>query len=212
MLGRRTGLTITALASLALAGISLGASTLHLGRPIYAFRALKGLRRVVVEPRSAHALAVRRRCFGVCRNADVQCPGRSVVGLCTTLARTCGRHQFCAHLCCSRASGVVQLLIPCSNSIRPVCSWARLFVQILLVQLLGGAIPSWVPLAAVVGASVQLIDATTQVPLAFAIGSVRIDGFLVTAFGPLAKICSLPAWPYWPIAGVLLPLVATRGW
>ena len=45
MLGRGTGLTIAALASLALAGISLGASTLHLGRPIYAWRALKGLRR-----------------------------------------------------------------------------------------------------------------------------------------------------------------------
>src|SRR6266576_613511 len=42
MLSRGTGLTIAALASLGLAGISLAASTLHLGRPIYAWRALKG--------------------------------------------------------------------------------------------------------------------------------------------------------------------------
>ena len=43
---RGTGdLTIAALASLTLAGISLGASTLHLGRPIHAWRAMRGLRR-----------------------------------------------------------------------------------------------------------------------------------------------------------------------
>src|SRR5262249_35538528 len=35
---------ISALASLALAGVSLGASTLHLGRPIHAWRAMRGLR------------------------------------------------------------------------------------------------------------------------------------------------------------------------
>jgi formate dehydrogenase iron-sulfur subunit len=44
--GRAAGeLKFAALASLALAGISLGASTLHLGRPVYAWRALRGLRR-----------------------------------------------------------------------------------------------------------------------------------------------------------------------
>jgi len=37
-------LWLPALASLGLAGLSLGASTLHLGRPIYAFRTLRGLR------------------------------------------------------------------------------------------------------------------------------------------------------------------------
>ncbi len=38
-------LNIAALASLALAGASLGASTMHLGRPIHVWRALRGLRR-----------------------------------------------------------------------------------------------------------------------------------------------------------------------
>jgi len=44
-LGSAKQLGLAALASLGIAGISLGASTLHLGRPIYAFRALRGLRR-----------------------------------------------------------------------------------------------------------------------------------------------------------------------
>jgi hypothetical protein len=45
LMGRGAELTMGALTSLGLAAVSLGASTLHLGRPIYAWRALKGLRR-----------------------------------------------------------------------------------------------------------------------------------------------------------------------
>ena len=45
MFGPRRNPAIAALASLVLAGVSLGASTLHLGRPIYAWRALRRLRR-----------------------------------------------------------------------------------------------------------------------------------------------------------------------
>jgi formate dehydrogenase iron-sulfur subunit len=42
---RGADLRIAALVSLGLAGLSLGASTLHLGRPIHAWKALRGLRR-----------------------------------------------------------------------------------------------------------------------------------------------------------------------
>lgn len=42
--GHAARLWISAMASLALAGVSLGASTLHLGRPVYAWRAMRGLR------------------------------------------------------------------------------------------------------------------------------------------------------------------------
>ena len=38
-------LWVSAVASVVLAGVSLGASTLHLGRPVYAWRAMRGLRR-----------------------------------------------------------------------------------------------------------------------------------------------------------------------
>jgi formate dehydrogenase iron-sulfur subunit len=44
LLRANAALSLSAVLSLALAGLSLGASTLHLGRPIYAFRALRGLR------------------------------------------------------------------------------------------------------------------------------------------------------------------------
>jgi formate dehydrogenase iron-sulfur subunit len=44
-MGAEMGLFVSAAASLGLAGMSLGASTFHLGRPAYAWRALKGLRR-----------------------------------------------------------------------------------------------------------------------------------------------------------------------
>jgi len=41
ILGQQTRLNIATMVSLTLGGIALGASTLHLGRPIYAYRALK---------------------------------------------------------------------------------------------------------------------------------------------------------------------------
>lgn len=44
-MGAGMGLFISAFTSLGLAAVSLGASMLHLGRPAYAWRALKGLRR-----------------------------------------------------------------------------------------------------------------------------------------------------------------------
>lgn len=45
MLGATTGLRVAAVASLCVAVVALAASTLHLGRPVYAYRALKMWRR-----------------------------------------------------------------------------------------------------------------------------------------------------------------------
>jgi Fe-S-cluster-containing dehydrogenase component/DMSO reductase anchor subunit len=42
---QKAGLSVSALVSLAIAGLSVASSTLHLGRPVYAWRALRGLRR-----------------------------------------------------------------------------------------------------------------------------------------------------------------------
>jgi formate dehydrogenase iron-sulfur subunit len=44
LLGHASRLWVSAIASLTLAGVSLGASTWHLGRPVYAWRAMRGLR------------------------------------------------------------------------------------------------------------------------------------------------------------------------
>jgi DMSO reductase anchor subunit len=45
LFGKATDLTIAAMASLLVGGLALGASTMHLGRPAYAYRALKMWRR-----------------------------------------------------------------------------------------------------------------------------------------------------------------------
>ena len=83
-------LNFAALASLGLAGISLAASTLHLGRPIHAWRALRGLRRSWLSREvftlslfagAAHAFAAILF-FGL--------PGRDIAGFATALAGIAG--------------------------------------------------------------------------------------------------------------------------
>ncbi len=84
-------------------------------------------------------------------------------------------------------------------------------MQILLVQILGGAIPSWVRLTAVAGASVQLIAQMLKFlwlsrseVFELRASSLLLSGRLQNLF--LTRLAVLA------VAGVLLPLVATRGW
>ena len=90
LLGQGAGLTIAALASLGLAGISLGASTLHLGRPVYAWRALKGLRRSWLsrEVLTLSLFAGAASAFAAMLLFDM--PGRGAAGLATILAGVAG--------------------------------------------------------------------------------------------------------------------------
>jgi DMSO reductase iron-sulfur subunit len=88
--GTGAGLKIAGIASLALAGISLGASILHLGRPIHAWRAMRGLRRswlsrevlMLLLFASAATVFAAMLFFGV--------PGRNAAGLATALAGVAG--------------------------------------------------------------------------------------------------------------------------
>ena len=106
-------LTTGALASLGLAGVSLAASTLHLGRPIYAWRALKGLRRSWLsrEVLTLSLFAGAANAFAAMLMFNL--PMRPAMGLCTVLAGLAGRHVFSAHLYCSRAPRLVQQLYIC---------------------------------------------------------------------------------------------------
>jgi formate dehydrogenase iron-sulfur subunit len=86
-----------------------------------------------------------------------------------------------------------------------------LFVQILLVQVLGGAIPSWIRLAAAAGASTQWIAQMLKFlwlsrseVFELRASSLLLSGRLQNLF--LTRLAVLA------FAGVLLPLVATRGW
>jgi Fe-S-cluster-containing dehydrogenase component len=84
-IGGGADLGSSALAALILAGTSLGASTLHLGRPIYAFRAIRG-RRTSWLSREVLALSL----FAAIASAYfamlwLDLAGRSILGLTTAL-------------------------------------------------------------------------------------------------------------------------------
>ena len=187
LLGRGTGLTIAALASLGLAGISLGASTLHLGRPIYAWRALKGLRRSWLsrEVLTLSLFAGAASAFAGMLLFDL--PGRGVVGMLTFVAGLAG-------VTCSARIYVVRAR-PAWFSGYTLAEFysTALLLGPLFVQMLDGGVPSWVRIAAIAGASSQLITQLLKVPVAFALGSVRAAGFVAAAFGPLAESVRDPA-------------------
>jgi len=210
MLGRGTGLTITALASLTLAGISLGASTLHLGRPIYAFRALRGLRRSWLsrEVLTLSLFAGAASAFAGMLMFDV--PGRSAVAVCTALAGLAGITSS-ARIYVVRARPAWFSSYTLVEFYSTALLLGPLFVQMLLAQILGGAIPFWVRLAAVAGASVQLIAQLLKFlwlsrseVFELRASSLLLSGRLRNLL--LTRLVVLIA------AGVLLPLVATPGW
>jgi len=205
LMGRNTGLTIAALASLGLAGVSLGASTLHLGRPIYAWRALKGLRRSWLSREvltlslfaGAASAFAGMLLFGL--------PGRGIVGLLTFTAGLAG-------VTCSARIYVVRAR-PAWFSGYTVAEFysTALLLGPLFVQMLDGGVPVWVRVAAIGGASSQLI---TQL-LKF-LGLARTDVFELRASSLLlsARLQNLfvTRLAILAVAGVALPLVATRGW
>jgi formate dehydrogenase iron-sulfur subunit len=88
--GSGTDLKIAALASLALAGISLGASTMHLGRPIHAWKAMRGLRRSWLS-REVLALSLFAGAAGVFAGMlFFGLPGRYAAGFATALTGLAG--------------------------------------------------------------------------------------------------------------------------
>jgi DMSO reductase iron-sulfur subunit len=149
-------LTIGAVTSLGLAGISLGASTLHLGRPIYAWRALKGLRRSWLS-REVLTLSL----FAGAANAFAgmlmfNLPGRGAAGLCTVIAGLAGV-TCSARLYVVRARPAWFSGYTLAEFFSTALFLGPLFVQTLLVHTLAGPVPSWIRFAAVAGASAQLI-------------------------------------------------------
>jgi DMSO reductase anchor subunit len=205
MLGRGTGLTITALASLMLAGVSLGASTLHLGRPIYAFRALKGLRRSWLsrEVLTLSLFAGAAAAFAGMLFLDL--PGRGMAGLSTALAGIAG--------VTSSARIYVVRARPAWFSGYTLAEFFATAILLgpLFVQMLDGGVPSWVRIAGVLGASIQVIAQLLKFlwlsrseVFELRASSLLLSGRLQNLF--LTRLAMLA------VAGVLLPLVATRGW
>jgi len=205
MLGRGTGLTMAALASLGLAGISLGASTLHLGRPIYAWRALKGLRRSWLsrEVLTLSLFAGTASAFAGMLWLDL--PGRGMVGLLTFIAGLAG-------VTCSARIYVVPAR-PAWFSGYTIAEFysTALLLGPLFVQMLDGGVPAWVRIAAIAGASSQLmvqllkfIWLSRSEVFELRASSLLLSGRLQSRF--LTRLAVLA------LAGVLTPLVAPRGW
>ena len=95
---RNASSTASALGSLALAGISLNAATLHLGRPIYAWRALRGLRRSWLS-REVLALSVFASIASLYTGMLLlELPGRGLAGFatiaCAMIGVTCSARIY----------------------------------------------------------------------------------------------------------------------
>jgi len=148
--GNAARLWISAVASLGLAGVSLGASTLHLGRPIYAWRAMKGLRHSWLS-REVLGLSV----FAGIASAYagmllLDLPGRPGVGLATLLAGVAG-------VTCSARIYLVRARPAWASGYTVAEFFATaILLGALFVRTMGVSSASWLPWAAAAGAGLQL--------------------------------------------------------
>jgi formate dehydrogenase iron-sulfur subunit len=149
-------LSVSALVSLALAAVSLGASTLHLGRPVYAWRAMRGLRRSWLsrEVLSLTAFAVVASLYAgmLLLNA----PARPAAGFITALCGAVG-------IVCSARIYVVRAR-PAWYSVHPT---AELFSTALLlgplfVRAMNVSREPWMMWASLAGAGAQLVTQTLK--------------------------------------------------
>lgn len=146
----------SALGSLALAGISLGAATLHLGRPIYAWRALKGLRRSWLS-REVLSLSIFAGAAALYAGIlFLHLPGCAAAGMITVLCASTG-------VMCSARIYMVPAR-PAWNSHYTVAEFfltgallGPMFVFALDLHALGGLDRTWVARVAVMGGSAQLL-------------------------------------------------------
>ena len=209
LLGEEMGLTMVALASLGLAGISLGASTLHLGRPIYAFRALKGLKTSWLsrEVLTLSLFASAASAFAGLLLFDL--PGQAVAGLFTAVAGFAGVTSS-ARIYMVRARPAWFSSYTLAEFYSSAVFLGPLFVLVLDVFLNNGA-PQWVRFAAMTGGVAQLITQvfkffwlTRSEVFELRASSLLLSGRLQNLF--LGRIGVLV------IAGIVLPLLARSSW
>jgi DMSO reductase iron-sulfur subunit len=198
------GLAVSALASLVLAGLSLGASTLHLGRPVHAYRALRGLRTSWLsrEVLSLGLFAKAAGLFSAMLFFDV--PGRMIAGVATAILGAAG-------VTCSARIYIVKAR-PAWNSAYTVAEFlsTALLLGPLFIRAFGvyeGPSPG---IAAAVGGTAQLVTQTLKFfwlsrSEAFELraSSLLLAGRLRLAF--LTRLALLVA------AGIVGPLVAPAG-
>jgi DMSO reductase anchor subunit len=203
--GAGADLKIAALASLALAGISLGASTMHLGRPIHAWKAMRGLRRSWLS-REVLTLSLFAAAAGAFAGMlFFGLPGRYAAGFATALAGLAG-------ITCSARIYIVRA--------RP--AWfsgytvAEFFSTALLlgpafVHMLDPRVPAAVLFASVAGGAAQLIVQSGKFLwlsrsdiFELRSSSLLLAGRLKTLF--VTRLAILVA------AGIVIPMTAPSPW
>jgi formate dehydrogenase iron-sulfur subunit len=208
-MGRGAGLTMGALASLGLAGISLAASTLHLGRPIYAWRALKGLRHSWLsrEVLTLSLFAGAANGFAAMLLFDV--PFRGVAGAVTAIA------GFAGVTCSARIYIVRARPAWCTGLTLAEFYATSLMLGPYFVQSLLGALhvtsPDWNRYAIVAGAIAQLMIQAIKFMwlrrsnvFELRASSLLLAGRLGNLFRTRLALLA--------VAGILLPLIAGSGW
>lgn len=204
LLGAHAQLSLAALVSLGLAGVSLGASTLHLGRPIHAWRALRGLRRSWLS-REVFSLSLFAGAASAYAGAlFFKLPGSALAGLATTVFGVVG-------VTCSARIYIVPARPAwfTSYTVAEFFSTALLLGP-LLVRGLGVSQAPWIVYAAVAGGSAQLITQALKFlwlsrseVFELRATSLLLSGQLQTAF--LLRLALLIG------AGIVAPLIASSG-
>ncbi|HUP02806.1 MAG TPA: DmsC/YnfH family molybdoenzyme membrane anchor subunit [Bryobacteraceae bacterium] len=156
LMGGAAKLVTAALISLAAAGLSLGASTLHLGRPAYAWRALRGLRRSWLSREVAGMGAFAGAAAAYAATLFFGLPGGSQVGLATVVCGAAG--VFCsARIYMVRAR-------PAWNSLYTIAEFlaTAVFLGALLVRATSVSTAAWLAWAAVAGGAAQFFVQTLK--------------------------------------------------
>jgi Fe-S-cluster-containing dehydrogenase component/DMSO reductase anchor subunit len=206
LFGRGTGHFAAALASLALAGVSLGTATLHLGRPIFAWRALKGLRRSWLSREvlafSVFAGVANAYAASVLLDSAARLPAGFLTVLCGIVGIVCSARIYMVPARPAWSSRYTLLDFFATGALL-----GPLFVLALEFHALSASAATWIARAAMLGGGLQLL---TQVLKFFRLSrseqfemrasALLLSGRLQHAF--LFRLALLIA------AGIAMPLVA----
>lgn len=152
LFGKATRLGVAALVSLMVAGLALGASTLHLGRPIYAYRALKMWKRSWLSREVLLFGCFSAVAFLYATLLWFSLPGSLAIGALTSLLGAAGiTASACIYLVPAR---------PAWNSKRTVAGFflTSMLLGPLLSASLGVGDRGWLNMAIVVAAAGQLLN------------------------------------------------------
>jgi formate dehydrogenase iron-sulfur subunit len=196
-----SGLGAPALASLALAGISLGASTLHLGRPVYAWRALRGLRQSWLSREVLVLSLFAGAAAGFAGMLLLELDGRLAAGLLTVICGMTG-------ILCSGRIYIVRARPAWDSG----CTLAEFFSTALLlgplfVRAAGLPDVTWLAWAAAAGASAQLLTQTLKLLWLLRSEQFELRASALLLAGRFRRVLLLRL-AILVVAGVVLPLSA----